>query len=113
MLVDRLLVFKKSYQLSLEIQKINFPNDCDFVMQIRRSSKSICSNLTEGFAKQGQSKIEFKRYVFISVGSCEETRLWIRYAFDLGWIDKDTFDHLFSSYEEVSRMLYSLTKKLM
>ncbi len=70
-------VFKLSYRLSLKLHKfsLEFPKIEQFELasQIRRSSKSICANLVEGFSRQHNSKPEFRRFLTISVSSCDET----------------------------------------
>ena len=56
--------------------------------QIRRASKSICANLAEGYGRQKGSKAEFVRFIRMAIGSSDEMRVWLRYAFDLGYIDE-------------------------
>ncbi|WP_258609680.1 four helix bundle protein [Mesorhizobium sp. AR10] len=60
--------------------------------QLRRSSKGICANLAEGFAKQTHSKAEFARFISMAMGSCSEVETWISYAFDLKYITQPQFD---------------------
>src|SRR5262245_15440057 len=89
--VEELEVFQKAYQLSLIVHKLtlNFPQIEQYVLasQLRRATKSICANLAEGFAKQSDSKKEFARYVSLSLGSSDESRIWLQYACDLGYVD--------------------------
>lgn len=109
-------VFQKAYGLSLDIHKhsLQFPKIEQFALanQIRRSSKSVCANIAEGFAKQLQSKAEFKRFLFIAIGSTQETLLWARYALDLGYLQQQEFDSISSELESITRMLHSLRNKL-
>jgi four helix bundle protein len=80
-------VFQRAYALSLIIHKVSlaFPKVEQFGLaeQVRRASKSICANLAEGFGKQRDSSAEFKRFLLIAIGSCEEMQVWIRYCKDL------------------------------
>src|SRR5260370_12290964 len=55
--------------------------------QLRRSSKSVCANLAEGFAKQSRSAAEYRRYLTVAIGSSDETQLWLRYCVELGYIE--------------------------
>ena len=91
---EDLEVFQRAYKLSLEIHRhsLQMPPIEQYALadQMRRASKSICVNLAEGFAKQGYSVAEFKRFIQVSVGSADEMRVWIRYCQDLGYIDQDT-----------------------
>ena len=107
-------LFKRAYKISLEIHKLtkNFPKDEQFSIadQLRRSSKSICANLAEGFARQVASKKEFKRYILIALGSSDETRVWLRYCLDLGYIEKEKWESLSTEYKEISKMLHGFYK---
>ena len=90
---EKLEVFQKAYRISLLIHKASkkFPKDEQFSLadQIRRASKSVCANIVEGTAKQFHSKPEFKRYLLIAIGSSDEVRMWLRYCYDLEYIDKE------------------------
>ena len=105
-------VFKLSYDLGLRVHKLTlkFP---DFERhslgnQLRRSSMSIPVNLAEGMSKQSSS-METIRFLKIAIGSCEETKVWLNYAFDLGYINQEYYD-LVNQYEEVGKMLNGLIK---
>ncbi len=78
--------------------------------QLRRASKSICANIAEGFAKQGGSAAEFKRYLSIATGSSDEMRVWARYCLDLDNIDEATWRRWRDEYREISKMLQGLSK---
>ncbi len=112
--VSDLNVFKKAYQVSLEIHKVsqNLPKNEQFELasQMRRASKSVCANLAEGFGKQHFSKPEFKRYLLIAIGSADEMRLWLHYCLDLKYIDKITALRLKDDYQNIAKMLTGLHK---
>ena len=114
--VEDLDVFQKAYEASLVIHKLTltFPKIEQYALgdQLRRATKSICANLAEGFAKQRDSKKEFARYVSLSVGSSDESRIWLQYACDLGYIDAAQALKLKESYIEVSKMLRGLLSAL-
>jgi four helix bundle protein len=64
----------------------------------------------EGTAKQFHSKLEFKRYLLIAIGSSDEVRMWLRYCYDLEYIDKVTWQEWRDEYQRISRMLHGLYK---
>lgn len=70
-------VYQRAYKLALNIHKLTleFPKHEQFALssQIRRSSKSICAQIAEGYGKSYTSKPEFKRYIAIAIGSADET----------------------------------------
>ena len=112
---ERLEVFQRAYRVSLEVHRISlsFPDleQRALADQIRRASKSVCANLVEGFARQAQSKAEFRRFVVMAIGSADEMRLWSRYCLDLGYIDEATWQRWRDDYQEIARMLHGLVRK--
>lgn len=111
---EKLDVFQRAYRISLVIHKASkkFPKDEQFFLadQLRRASKSVCANIVEGVAKQFHSKPEFKRFLLIAIGSSDETRMWVRYSYDLGYINKETWQDWSTEYRTISKMLHGLYK---
>ena len=56
------------------------------------------------------SKAEFKRFLLIAIGSCDETKVWLDFAKDLGYASQSLYKELYQEYEEIGKMLYSLWK---
>jgi four helix bundle protein len=110
--VEDLEVFRRAYRLSLDIHRasLGFPRIEQFALadQVRRSSKSIGANLAEGFAKQGYSAAEYRRYLLAAIGSSDETQLWLRYCIDLGYVEDVEGRRWSEGYIEISRMLRGL-----
>ena len=113
---EDLEVFKKAYIVSIEVHKIalSLPKieQYDLGSQMRRSSKSICANIGEGFTKQRIYPEEFKRFLLISVGSAGEIKIWLKYCLDLGYIDAETYKRLDNEYEQIIKMLAGLRDKV-
>lgn len=109
-------VYKRAYVVSLEIHKVSlgFPQIEQYSLanQIRRASKSICANIGEGFAKQSQSKAEFRRFLIIAIGSCDEVMIWTDYCKDLGYIKIGQWNEWYKEYKEIVRMLHKLRLKI-
>jgi four helix bundle protein len=109
-------VYKRAYAVSLDVHKatLAFPKIEQYALaeQLRRSSKGICANLAEGFAKQTHSKAEFARFISMALGSCSEVETWISYAFDLGYVTQAQLDEWLQSYAKIYGMLVNLREKL-
>jgi len=109
---EDLEVFKLAFKNSLKIHKatLNFPKTEQFELasQLRRCTKSICANIAEGFGKQVTSKAEYKRFLNMALGSCSETRLWLRYCFELGYINKNDYLEYREFYLQIGKMLTKL-----
>ena len=110
----RLDVYKKSYQLALEVHKLTlgFPKyeQYELAAQLRRSSKSIPGNIAEGMGKQ-ESKADVRRFIRIALGSCDESRVWLEFARDLGYLSKKDQYQFEERYQEVGRMLRGLINR--
>jgi four helix bundle protein len=105
---EDLEVFQRAYRLALcdspQSSNMRWPLRCG------RASKSICVNLAEGYAKQGYSVAEFKRFVQMSVGSADEMRVWCRFCHDLGYIDAATWQGWRDEYQEIAKMLQGIIR---
>ncbi len=112
---EDLEVFRRAYRVSLEIHRASlaFPavEQRALADQLRRASKSICANIAEGYGRQKRSKAEFKRFLQMATGSCDEMRVWVRYALDLGYIDEATWQGWRDEYQMIVRMVQSLAVK--
>ena len=110
----KLDVFKKSYVLALELHRLslNFPKleQYELAQQLRKSSKSIPANIAEGMGKQ-ESHADVRRFTRIAIGSCDESRVWIEFAADLGYIPKPQQREFDERYKEIGRMLQGIIKR--
>ncbi len=109
-------VYQRAYDISLEIYKRSklFPKEERYAItdQIRRSSTSICANIAEGYGRQMTSDTNFRRFLVIAKGSAQEVSVWIDYCKNLEFIDEETWKNWNREYDEISRMLFSLIKKI-
>ena len=115
--VENLTIYQIAYKLMLEIHKLtlSFPKIEQYggiADQLRRSSKSIPANIVEGFGKQHFFKGEFQRMLVYSIGSCDETILWIKASRDLGYISKDRAKNYLNEYQILVKKISSFTKNM-
>ncbi len=103
-----LIVYQKAYEVAMQIFEITkaFPKEERYSLtdQIRRSSRSVSSNITEAWAK----KIYIKAFVSKlsdSLGEEYETEGWLDYSRDCGYINSDTHSNLIAQYDEVRKIL--------
>ena len=106
-------VFKHAYELSLEVHRatLQFPKIEQYgglADQLRRSSKSVCALIAEGFGRQRGSKTEFRRYLVMAIGSADESLLWCRYAADLGYVEREKAAGWADGFGRVAKQLQSL-----
>jgi four helix bundle protein len=77
----------------LESEKFGLTN------QLRRASVSIPSNTTEGTSRN--SNKDFSRFLQRTLGSAYEIETQPLIAFDLGFIEKEELDNLFTKLDSI------------
>jgi four helix bundle protein len=105
----------KVYQLAFEaareirILSLSFPKEETYSLtdQIRRSSRSVCINIGEGYRKRIYPK-HFTSKMTDADGEATETAIWLDFALDAGYIDINTNNILQERYNEIGRMLNSM-----
>ena len=106
-----LIVYKKSYALAIEIHEISktFPKEEKYVLvdQIRRSSRSVPTNIAEAWAKRKYPK-SFVNKLLDSLGEESETEVWIDMSLDFKYVDDQLHSSLLLRYQEVGKMLNSM-----
>jgi four helix bundle protein len=106
-----LKVYQFSYAFAMDVFRTTakFPKQerHSLTDQLRRSSRSISANIVEGWAKRRYESV-FRRQLVDAIGSREETKLWLQFAHDRNYIDRESFPNLTDACEEVGRMLFGL-----
>ena len=110
---EDLLAFQLSYELAKEVFMISkgFPKNEMFGLtdQLRRSSRSVCVNIVEAYRKKIYPK-HFIMKLTDADGECSETLVWIKMAHDFGYLEDSKFQHLYTEYERVGRILGAMMK---
>ena len=111
--INDLVVYRLAYSLAMEIFEctVQFPKEEVYSLtdQIRRASRSVAINIREGYAKRKYENV-FLRHLNDALGSSEETRGWLMFARDCGYLVEDKCARLEKEYDHVNAMLYNLMK---
>ena len=106
-------VYRKAYDLAMTIFELskNFPNEERFALtsQIRRSSRSVCLNLREAWAKR-RYEAHFISKLTDCDGENSETDSSLDFARDCGFITVEQHGELALMCQEVGRMLGTMIK---
>ena len=106
-----LIVYQKAYKLAMEIFKISksFPKEEKYSLtdQMRRSSRSVTSNIAEAWAKKRYVK-SFVNKLTDSLGEEYETEVWLDYSRDTKYITVLMHSELMNEFDEVRKMLISI-----
>lgn len=103
-----LTVYKKAFSLSMDIFEISkkFPTEEKFGLssQIRRSSRSVCSSIGEGYRKR-RYEAHFVSKTSDADMENSETSVWIDFAYECKYIDETTKNSLNEKAAEIGRLL--------
>ncbi len=106
----KLKVYQLSHELGVRVHKmsLNLPRFEMFEegSQIRRSSKSVSSNIVEGYVLR-RYKQEYTHYLYHALASSVETIEHLDYLHETGSLkDKEIYESLLAGYEKLGSMLY-------
>lgn len=106
-----LTVYKKAFELAMLIFKVskNFPKEETYSLtdQVRRSSRSVCVNLGEGYRKRIYQK-HFIAKVTDAAMENTETEIWLDFALACGYLELTIHQELYALNEEVGKLLYHM-----
>ena len=108
----------KVYQLGYELGKVvhhmtkQFPKHEQYELgsQLRRAGLSIPLNIAEGYGKK-QSSAEFKRFLQMAIGSCNEVEVLLDYVLDFDYISKEEHKEIFDRYVQLGKQMNVLYQK--
>lgn len=105
---EKLIAFKKAYKLAMEIFEVSrdFPKEERYSLtdQIRRSSRSVCTNIAEAYRKR-RYQAHFISKMSDADMENSETGVWLNFAFDCQYIDVLTKEKLQQANFEIGRFI--------
>jgi len=112
--VRELNVYRAAFHAAMEIFQISkqFPVEEKYSLtdQIRRSSRSICSNLAEAWRKRRYRAV-FVNKLSDAMQEASETQTWLDFCLACKYINQEIFEKLDSEYEKILAMLNSMEMK--
>jgi four helix bundle protein len=108
-----LIVYQKAYALATQVYDISksFPRDERYSLtdQIRRASRSVCTNLKEAWAKR-RYEAHFVSKLSDSDGENSEVETWLDFAKHCGHMSEKKHLELTAQVTEVGKMLGSMMR---
>ena len=99
-----LAVYQKGFAASMQIFELSkqFPKEEVYSLtdQIRRSSRSVCANMAEAWRKRRYEKA-FISKLSDSESEAAETQVWLEFAVECNYIDRDEAATLYQIYNEI------------
>jgi four helix bundle protein len=104
-------VFKRAFTTAMEVFQASkgFPKDETYSLtdQVRRSSRSVCANIVEAWRKR-RYEAAFISKLSDAETEAAETQLWLQFAVNCGYLDRDTGAAFYRSYDAVITTLVGM-----
>lgn len=104
-------VYKKAFEAAMRIFELSkiFPKEETYSLtdQIRRASRSVCSNIAEAWRKR-RYEAAFICKLNDSEGEAAETQTWVEFAVRCEYMDREVGKELFKTYNEIISMLVTM-----
>jgi four helix bundle protein len=104
-------VYKKAFDASMEIFELSkkFPKEETYSLtdQVRRSSRSVCANMAEGWRKR-RYEAAFLAKLSDSEAEAAETQVWLQFAVKCEYVERERAACLDQCYDEILSMLVEM-----
>jgi len=74
--------------------------------QIRKSSKSVVSNIVEGYGRK-RYKNEFIQFLTYALASCDETKAHLEMLYEASSLNEKVYQELFQEYERLCPKIFN------
>lgn len=106
-----LKVYQEAFSAAMMIYEItkSFPTEEKYSLtsQIRRSSRSVCGNISEGWRKRRYPKL-FENKLIDADGEASETQNWLDFSLACNYVTEEKHHELYDKYNEILSMLTSM-----
>ena len=108
-----LKVYQAAFETAMKIYHLSkgFPKEETYSLtdQIRRSSRSVCANISEAFRKRKYPN-SFSNKLNESEAEAAETQNWLDFSLACNYISKEVHTSLDLQYENILGMLVNMQK---
>ena len=106
-------VYKRAFAAAMKLFEASkkFPKEETYSLtdQMRRSSRSVCANLAEAWRKR-RYEAHFKSKLSDSESEAAETQVWIQFAVECVYMDRDTAAEIYKDFDEILSMLVAMNR---
>ncbi len=107
-------VYQMAFNWAMRIFQLTktFPQEEKYALvdQIRRASRSVCSNLAEAWRKRKYIAV-FRNKLSDALQEASETQCWLEFSLACQYLPNNTFHELDEQYEKIIAMLNAMDKK--
>ncbi len=103
-----LVVYQKAFEQAMRLFEVSkkFPKEELYSLtdQIRRSSRSVCTNIGEAWKKR-RYQAHFVSKLTDADAEATETMIWLDFSSHCGYINAAVHNQFSSEYEQIGKML--------
>lgn len=107
-------VYRRAFAAAMRIFELTkaFPREERYSLadQIRRASRSVCTNLAEGWRKR-RYRAAFVSKLNDSEGEAAETQSWLQFSVECGYLKREVAAELYREYGDILGMLVRMIDK--
>ncbi len=104
-------VYQMAFKVAMEIFELSkrFPAEEKYALtdQVRRSSRSVCSNLGEGWRKRRYEKA-FQLKLNDAEAEANETQVWLEFAVACNYLKPEETRNLYQTYNNIIGKLVNM-----
>ena len=104
-------VYQRAYKLAIQIHQLSYslPKELQFDLadQVRRASRSIPSNIAEGYGRRKSTK-DIQNFLTTTLGSNDEMLFNLEFMKDVQLITAKTYQQLSEEYVICGKQLFKL-----
>ena len=104
-------IYKRSFEAAMQFFRLSkaFPPEEKYSLtdQGRRSSRSVCANITEAWRKR-RYPAAFVSKLSDAEGEAAETQTWIQFAVSCEYLNAEEGRHLYAEYDAIFGMLVTM-----
>ncbi len=108
---EELEVYKLAFDAAMQIFELSkkFPREEIYSLtdQIRRSSRSVCSNIAEAWRKR-RYEAAFVSKLNDAESEAAETQVWIRFSVKCNYLSKESGQELYNTYNNIIGKLVNM-----
>jgi four helix bundle protein len=104
-------VYQRAFAAAMRIFELtkSFPKEERYSLtdQIRRSSRSVCTNIGEAWRKRRYQAAWISK-LSDSEGEAAETQVWLQFSVECGYLSRETGVELYTEYDAILSMLVDM-----
>jgi four helix bundle protein len=104
-------IYQRAFRSAMDLFSLSrkFPAEERYSLtdQMRRSSRSVCGNFAEAWRKR-RYRAAFISKLSDAEGEAAKTQVWIQFAVECGYLERDKARRLYTEYDGIFGMLVSV-----